>query len=84
MMHSILFVAILGAMAVVSAAPASTTVNPDAVTGTTCTDPSTQVSNYRMRLSSTYIFTRTLVSHDINVALLGICGGIAGTIQQVS
>ncbi|THV47228.1 hypothetical protein BGAL_0326g00070 [Botrytis galanthina] len=82
MMHSTLFVAILGAMAVVNAAPASTTVNPDAVTGTTCTDPSTQVSNYRMRLSSTYIFTRTLVSHDINVALLGICGGIAGTIQQ--
>lgn len=24
----------------------------------------------------------TLVSHDINVALLGICGGIAGTIEQ--
>ncbi|TGO61192.1 hypothetical protein BCON_0029g00330 [Botryotinia convoluta] len=65
MMHSILFVAILGAMAVVNAAPASTTVNPDSVRGTTCTDPST-----------------TLVSHDINVALLGICGGIAGTIQQ--
>ncbi|KAF7952337.1 uncharacterized protein EAE97_001834 [Botrytis byssoidea] len=65
MMHSILFVAILGAITVVNAAPASTTVNPDAVTGTTCTDPST-----------------TLVSHDINVALLGICGGIAGTIQQ--
>ncbi|TGO39367.1 hypothetical protein BHYA_0055g00190 [Botrytis hyacinthi] len=65
MMHSILFVAILGAMAVVNAALASTTVNPDAVTGTTCTDPST-----------------TLVSHDINVALLEICGGIAGTIQQ--
>ncbi|KAF7954472.1 hypothetical protein EAE96_005593 [Botrytis aclada] len=65
MIHSVLFVAILGAMAVVNAAPASTTVNPDAVTGTTCTDPST-----------------TLVSHDINVALLGICGSIAGTIQQ--
>jgi len=41
MMHSILFVVILGAMAVVNAAPASTTVNPDAVTGTKCTDPST-------------------------------------------
>ncbi|KAF7908396.1 uncharacterized protein EAF01_004151 [Botrytis porri] len=65
MMHLVLFVAVLGAMAVVNAAPASTTVNPDAVAGTTCTDPST-----------------TLVSHDINVALLGICGGIAGTIQQ--
>lgn len=26
--------------------------------------------------------TRTLVSHDINVALLSICGGIAGTIEQ--
>lgn len=34
--------------------------------------------------SNSDIFARTLVSHDINVALLGICGGIAGTIQQVS
>ncbi|PQE32929.1 hypothetical protein CJF32_00001413 [Rutstroemia sp. NJR-2017a WRK4] len=65
-MHSVLFTTILALAAIsVHAAPASTTVNPNAVTGTTCDDPST-----------------TLVSHDINVALLGICGGIAGTIQQ--
>jgi hypothetical protein len=38
--------------------------------------------------SSHHIYTviltslSTLVSHDINVALLSICGGIAGTIQQ--
>lgn len=44
---------------------ADETVNPAAVTGTTCTDPSV-----------------TLVSHDINVAILSICGGIAGTIEQ--
>ncbi|KUJ16885.1 uncharacterized protein LY89DRAFT_697202 [Mollisia scopiformis] len=45
--------------------PENTSVNPAAITGTTCTDKST-----------------TLVSHDINVALLSICGGIAGTIEQ--
>lgn len=44
--------------------PANTSVNPDAVTGTTCIDPSV-----------------SLVTHDTNVALLAICGGIAGTIQ---
>ncbi|RDW89660.1 hypothetical protein BP6252_01692 [Coleophoma cylindrospora] len=43
----------------------SAAVDPNAVTGTKCTSPSTK-----------------LVSHDINVALLSICGSIAGTIQQ--
>jgi len=65
MMHSVFLVAILGAISAVNGAPASETVNPEAVTETTCTDPST-----------------TLVSHDINVAILSICGGIAGTIEQ--
>lgn len=44
--------------------PANTSVNPNAVTGTTCDDPNV-----------------SLVTHDTNVALLGICGGIAGSIQ---
>lgn len=48
MMYSTLFVTILGAIYVVNAAPASTTVNPDAITGTTCTDPSTCVLCYHM------------------------------------
>ncbi|KAL9105805.1 MAG: hypothetical protein Q9227_009061 [Pyrenula ochraceoflavens] len=44
---------------------ADTPVDPNSITGATCTDPGT-----------------TLVSHDINVALLSICGSIAGSIQQ--
>ncbi|TVY28946.1 hypothetical protein LHYA1_G001656 [Lachnellula hyalina] len=44
---------------------ASTTVDPSAVTGTTCTGG-----------------TATIVAHDQNVAELGICGGIAGTIVK--
>ncbi|KAI1617705.1 hypothetical protein EDD36DRAFT_9350 [Exophiala viscosa] len=44
--------------------PANTSVNPQAVTGTTCDDPSV-----------------ALVSHDTNVAILSICGGIAGAIE---
>lgn len=45
--------------------PASKNVNPQAVTGTVCNDP-----------------TVALNSHDTNVALLSICGGISGTIQS--
>ncbi len=44
--------------------PANTSVNPAAVTDTTCTDP-----------------TASLVTHDVNVAILSICGGIAGAIE---
>ncbi|KIW78303.1 hypothetical protein Z517_08138 [Fonsecaea pedrosoi CBS 271.37] len=44
--------------------PANTSVNPEAVTGTTCIDP-----------------TVNLNTHDTNVAILSICGGIAGSIQ---
>lgn len=44
--------------------PANTSVNPDAVTGTVCTDP-----------------TVSLDTHDTNVAILSICGGIAGSIE---
>jgi len=44
--------------------PENTSVNPNAVTGTTCDDPSV-----------------SLVTHDTNVAILSICGGIAGAIQ---
>ncbi|ETI28234.1 hypothetical protein G647_00683 [Cladophialophora carrionii CBS 160.54] len=44
--------------------PANTNINPDAVFGTTCDDPSVE-----------------LVTHDTNVALLAICGSIAGSIQ---
>ncbi|EXJ57693.1 uncharacterized protein A1O5_12483 [Cladophialophora psammophila CBS 110553] len=44
--------------------PANTSVNPNAVTGTTCIDP-----------------TAVLNTHDTNVAILSICGGIAGSIQ---
>ncbi|KAL9625337.1 MAG: hypothetical protein Q9160_000400 [Pyrenula sp. 1 TL-2023] len=44
---------------------ANTPVDPNSITGTTCTSPDT-----------------TLISHDINVALLSICGSIAGSIQQ--
>jgi hypothetical protein len=44
--------------------PANTSVNPNAVTGTTCDDPSV-----------------ALDTHDTNVAILSICGGIAGSIQ---
>jgi len=44
--------------------PENTSVNPAAVSGTLCTDPSV-----------------SLVTHDTNVALLAICGGIAGTIE---
>ncbi|EXJ89761.1 hypothetical protein A1O3_02828 [Capronia epimyces CBS 606.96] len=44
--------------------PANTAVNPAAVTGTTCDDP-----------------TVSLVTHDTNVAILSICGGIAGAIE---
>ena len=81
-MHSVFFVAILGAISAVNGAPASETVNPEAVTGTTCTDPSTYVAVLHFQCVLT--FSSTLVSHDINVAILGICGGIAGTIEQVS
>jgi hypothetical protein len=45
--------------------PANTNVNPGAVTGTTCTDPSLNLN-----------------THDTNVAILSICGGIAGTIEK--
>ncbi|KAL6240675.1 hypothetical protein RBB50_012385 [Rhinocladiella similis] len=45
--------------------PASTAVNPNDVTNTTCDDP-----------------TVALVAHDTNVAILSICGGIAGSIQK--
>ncbi|KIW15404.1 hypothetical protein PV08_05450 [Exophiala spinifera] len=45
--------------------PASTSVDPNDVTGTTCDDP-----------------TVSLNSHDTNVAVLSICGGIAGSIQK--
>lgn len=45
-------------------APASTVVNPAAVFGTVCNDPSVALN-----------------SHDTNVAILSICGGIAGTIE---
>jgi hypothetical protein len=41
------------------------TVNPAAITGTTCTAKGTALND-----------------HDINVALLSICGGISGTIEQ--
>ncbi len=44
--------------------PANTNVNPDAVTGTTCDDPSVALN-----------------THDTNVAILSICGGIAGAIE---
>ncbi|KIW24220.1 uncharacterized protein PV07_09948 [Cladophialophora immunda] len=44
--------------------PANTSVNPEAVTGTTCIDP-----------------TAVLNTHDTNVAILSICGGIAGSIE---
>lgn len=44
--------------------PANTSVNPDAVTGTTCIDANV-----------------SLDTHDTNVAILSICGGIAGAIQ---
>ncbi|RPB14252.1 hypothetical protein P167DRAFT_604113 [Morchella conica CCBAS932] len=44
---------------------ANTSVNPAAISSSTCTDPST-----------------TLDSHDINVATLAICGGIAGAITK--
>ncbi|OBT57716.1 hypothetical protein VE04_01949 [Pseudogymnoascus sp. 24MN13] len=46
-------------------ARANTSVNPDSVTFTTCTDPGVSID-----------------SHDINVAILSICGTIAGTIQK--
>ncbi|KIW50155.1 hypothetical protein PV05_11771 [Exophiala xenobiotica] len=52
------------AVAVAPRDPANTSVNPDAVTGTTCDDT-----------------TVALDSHDTNVAILSICGGIAGSIQ---
>ncbi|PQE04881.1 hypothetical protein CJF30_00004671 [Rutstroemia sp. NJR-2017a BBW] len=82
-MHSVLFTTILALAAIsVHAAPASTTVNPNAVTGTTCDDPSTYVQRLQTTNQQLLTYTSTLVSHDINVALLGICGGIAGTIQQ--
>ncbi|KAL0929708.1 uncharacterized protein CTRU02_215351 [Colletotrichum truncatum] len=44
---------------------ASKDVNPNAVTGTTCTDRKAKIDN-----------------HDMNVATLGICGGIQGAIQK--
>ncbi|KFX89675.1 hypothetical protein V490_06863 [Pseudogymnoascus sp. VKM F-3557] len=44
---------------------ANTSVNPDSVTGTTCTDAGVSID-----------------SHDINVAILSICGTIAGKIQK--
>jgi hypothetical protein len=44
--------------------PANTSVNPAAVTGTTCDDPSAALN-----------------THDTDVALLSICGGIAGSIE---
>ncbi|GAD96154.1 conserved hypothetical protein [Paecilomyces variotii No. 5] len=53
------------AAALPAPAPASTKVDPNAVSNTVCTDPGV-----------------TLDSHNINVALLGICGGIAGSIEQ--
>ncbi|KAL1884491.1 hypothetical protein Plec18167_002081 [Paecilomyces lecythidis] len=53
------------AAALPAPAPASTEVDPNAVTNTVCTDSGV-----------------TLDSHNINVALLGICGGIAGSIEQ--
>ncbi|KAK5198818.1 hypothetical protein LTR72_005120 [Exophiala xenobiotica] len=52
------------AVAVAPRDPANTSVNPDAVTGTTCDDT-----------------TVSLDSHDTNVAILSICGGIAGAIE---
>jgi len=45
-------------------ARANETVNPNAATGTSCTDRGVSI-----------------VDHDINVALLQICGGIAGSIE---
>jgi hypothetical protein len=52
------------AVAVAPRDPANTSVNPDAVTSTTCDDT-----------------TVSLDSHDTNVAILSICGGIAGAIE---
>lgn len=66
---------------------ANTTVNPAAITGTTCTSKSTYVLPLTRNLpitqwSASHNYSRrSLVSHDINVALLSICGGIAGTIE---
>ncbi|OBT68054.1 hypothetical protein VE03_01540 [Pseudogymnoascus sp. 23342-1-I1] len=68
-MHpSTILIALLAATA--SALPAldtraNTSVNPDSVTFTTCTDAGVSID-----------------SHDINVAILSICGTIAGTIQK--
>ncbi|EED21514.1 conserved hypothetical protein [Talaromyces stipitatus ATCC 10500] len=58
---SVLFIA----QAIALPQPANTSVNPNAITNTTCTAPGV-----------------TLNSHNINVAILGICGGIAGKIEQ--
>ncbi|KFZ13885.1 hypothetical protein V501_03477 [Pseudogymnoascus sp. VKM F-4519 (FW-2642)] len=68
-MHpSTLLIALLAATATALPtldARANTSVNPDSVTFTTCTDPGVSID-----------------SHDINVAILSICGTIAGTIQK--
>ncbi|KFY10597.1 hypothetical protein V492_04933 [Pseudogymnoascus sp. VKM F-4246] len=68
-MHpSTLLIALLAATATALPAldaRANTSVNPDSVTGTTCTDTGVSID-----------------SHDINVAILSICGTIAGKIQK--
>ncbi|KAK0118215.1 hypothetical protein ONS95_012519 [Cadophora gregata] len=60
--------------------PANTSVNPAAIKGTNCTDKTKYAYQYSNSINANAV--RTLVSHDINVALLQICGGIAGKIEQ--
>ncbi|KFY18589.1 hypothetical protein V493_08494 [Pseudogymnoascus sp. VKM F-4281 (FW-2241)] len=68
-MHpSTLLIALLAATATALPAldiRANTSVDPNSVTGTTCTDAGVSIDG-----------------HDINVAILSICGTIAGKIQK--
>jgi hypothetical protein len=61
---------------------ASTTVDPTAVTGTTCGDATAYIPLTPPFQFSTNTHPSNIVFHDQNVAELAICGGIAGAITK--
>lgn len=91
LVHIVLSIILVSqAVALPNPIPGDTTVNPNAVTSTTCTNPGVYVSFLISRPESGYccstvfwcVLCSILNDHDINVALLQICGGIAGSIEQ--
>jgi hypothetical protein len=63
------------------------TVNPNAIFGTVCTDPTAYARPlplpYTVSLVSSRLMPCSNINfHDADVALLSICGGISGTIEQ--